>query len=164
MTTFFFKTVRTIENMNNPLMNNPLQTLEDYELFLYTLTSSFPCVRRSTLVLVQTEATRARVTGELTFEHGIVLIVREYLQIHNDLPVTFHWYDYGVLRDEEKLYSYDPQPHPNDPTLASTHPHHKHIPPDIKHNRIPAPLMSFTHPNLPELIQEIKQLEHSTRD
>ncbi|MEN8215749.1 MAG: hypothetical protein ABFS56_05115 [Pseudomonadota bacterium] len=35
--------------------------------------------------------------------------------------------------------------------LASTHPHHKHIPPDIKHNRIPAPILSFTHPNLPEL-------------
>ncbi len=53
---------------------------------------------------------------------------------------------------------YDSQPHPNDPTLASTHIHHKHIPPDIKHNRIPAPIMSFTHPNLPELIFEIEQL------
>jgi hypothetical protein len=139
-------------------MNNPLQTLEDYELFLYTLTSLFPCVRNSTLVSVQTGATRARVTGELTFEHGIVLIVREYLQIQNELPVTFHWYGYEVWQGEEKLYSYDPQPHPDDPTLASTQPHHKHIPPDIKHNRMPAPLMSFTRPNLPELIQEIEQL------
>jgi len=39
--------------------------------------------------------------------------------------------------------------------LASTHPHHKHIPPDIKHNRIPAPELSFTQPNLPFLMQEI---------
>jgi hypothetical protein len=44
---------------------------------------------------------------------------------------------------------------PNDPTLASTHPHHKHIPPDIKHHRIPAPGLSFTQPNLPFLIEEI---------
>lgn len=40
-------------------------------------------------------------------------------------------------------------------SLASTHPHHKHIPPDIKHHRIPAPNLSFTIPNLPFLIEEI---------
>jgi len=41
--------------------------------------------------------------------------------------------------------------------LAATHPHHKHIPPDIKHHRIPAPGLSFTRPNLPVLIAEIKR-------
>ncbi len=40
----------------------------------------------------------------------------------------------------------------------STHPHHKHIPPDIKHNRIPAPNLSFDAPNLPFLIQEVERL------
>ena len=45
----------------------------------------------------------------------------------------------------------------NDPTLQSTYPHHKHIPPDIKHHRIPAPEMSFTRPNLPFLIEEIER-------
>lgn len=47
--------------------------------------------------------------------------------------------------------------------LASTHPHHKHIPPDIKHNRArwapAAPSLSFTQPNLPFLIAEIEQLQ-----
>jgi len=62
---------------------------------------------------------------------------------------------YSVFRGEEKIYWYDPQPHPHIPDLASTHPHHKHIPPDIKHNRIPAPGLSFERPNLPFLIQEI---------
>ncbi len=38
-----------------------------------------------------------------------------------------------------------------------THPHHKHIPPDIKHNRVPAPGLSFTQPNLPFLIEEIER-------
>jgi hypothetical protein len=37
-------------------------------------------------------------------------------------------------------------------------PHHKHIPPDIKHNRIPAPSVSLEHPNLPGLIQEIEEV------
>jgi hypothetical protein len=32
------------------------------------------------------------------------------------------------------------------------------VPPDIKHNRIPAPAMSFSHPNLPALIREIEEL------
>ena len=34
----------------------------------------------------------------------------------------------------------------------------KHIPHDIKHNRLPAPGLSFTQPNLPGLIQEIEAL------
>ena len=53
---------------------------------------------------------------------------------------------------------HDSQPHPNDPALQSSHPHHKHVPPDVKHNRIPAPEMSFTRPNLPVLIREIEAL------
>ena len=53
---------------------------------------------------------------------------------------------------------YDCQPHPEDPTLASTHPHHKHIPPDLKRHRVPVPEMSFTRPNLPKLIAEIEAL------
>ncbi len=138
-------------------MNNPLRTPEDYELFLYTLTEQFSSVRSSTLVFIRRGATLARITGELQFEHGIRIKIRERI-LYQDLPVTIHWYGYEVWRAEEKLYWYDSQPHPNDPSLASTEPHHKHVPPDIKHNRIPAPQMSFSHPNLIELIQEVEQL------
>ena len=77
-------------------------------------------------------------------------------------------YGYEVWQGSEKLFWYDSQPHPDDPTLQSTHPHHKHVPPDpsvpaakrvgIKHNRIPAPAMDFTRPNLPALIREIEEL------
>lgn len=73
-------------------------------------------------------------------------------------------YSYAVSRGEERLYWYDPQPHPNEPTLASTHPHHKHVPPNIKRNRIPAPGLSFAEPNLPLLIEEIQQNLLSTSD
>jgi len=67
-------------------------------------------------------------------------------------------YGYELWHNAEKISWYDSQPHPNDVSLASSHPHHKHIPPNIKHNRIPAPQMSFEHPNLPELIQEVEEL------
>jgi len=49
----------------------------------------------------------------------------------------------------------DPQPHPEAVELKVTFPHHKHVPPDIKRNRIPAPGITFNSPNLPQLIREI---------
>ncbi len=67
-------------------------------------------------------------------------------------------YGYEVWRNADKLFWYDSQPHPNNPELASTHPHHKHIPPNIKRNRVPAPKMSFTPLNLVALIEEIEEL------
>ena len=41
---------------------------------------------------------------------------------------------------------------------SNSSPHQKHIPPDIKHQRVPAPQLYFTQPSLPFLIQEIEQL------
>ncbi len=67
-------------------------------------------------------------------------------------------YGYEIYRDQERLYWYDDFPHPHDPTLASTYPHHKHVPPNIKRNRIPAPEISFTEPNLPRIIAEVVRL------
>jgi hypothetical protein len=138
-------------------MNNPLRTIADYELFLYTLREQFPGVLHSTLTLVRTGATLARVSGELHFAENIRMIVRERI-VYRPLSAALTWYGYEVWRGAEKLYWYDSQPHPNDPTLQSTHPHHKHIPPDIKHHRIPAPEMSFYKPNLPALIREVEAL------
>src|SRR2546426_961191 len=63
-------------------------------------------------------------------------------------------YSYEIYRGGEKIAWYDPFEHPHVSELAATHPHHKHVPPDIKHNRIPAPGISFEHPNLPFLIEE----------
>jgi hypothetical protein len=138
-------------------MTDPFRAPEDYELFLYMLTEQFPSVRSSTIVFIRRGATLARVAGELYFEHNLRLVVRERI-LYQRLPIVIDWYGYEVWQGEEKLYWYDSQPHPDDPTLASSHPHHKHIPPDIKHNRIPAPNMSFTRPNLPVLIQEVEEL------
>jgi hypothetical protein len=138
-------------------MSNPLRTPEDYELFLYTLTEQVSSVRRSTVTFIRRGVSLARIAGELYFDHDIRLVVRERV-LYDRLPVVLDWYGYEVWRGDEKLYWYDSQPHPDDLLLQSTHPHHKHVPPDLRHNRIPAPEMSFTRPNLPLLIQEIANL------
>lgn len=138
-------------------MNNPLRTPEDYELFLYTLTQQFLSVRRSTVTFVRRGASLARIAGELYFDNDIRLIVRERI-LYDRLPLTIDGYGYEVWRGDEKLYWYDSQPHPDDPLLQSTHPHHKHLLPDLRHNRIPTPELSFSQPNLPVLIQEIESL------
>lgn len=139
------------------MMDNPLRTPEDYELFLYTLVDRFPSVRQSSVALVRRGATLGRVAGELHFSHGIRIVLRERLVWHR-LPVKIDWYGYEVWREEEKLYWYDSQPHPHDKKLQETHPHHKHIPPNMKHNRTPAPEMSFQRTNLPALISEVESL------
>ena len=105
-------------------MTNPLRTAEDYELFIYTLPENFPAVRRSTIAFVRRGVSLARVAGELHFEHHFRVVVRERV-LFNRLPVTLDWYGYEIWCGEEKLAWYDPQPHPNNPELQSTHPHHK---------------------------------------
>ena len=133
------------------------RTPEDYELFLYTITEQFPSIDSSSLAFIRRGAALARVVGELYFAYDIRLVIRERILYHR-LPIVLDWYGYEVWQGGERLYWYDSQPHPNDPALASTHPHHKHVPPDAKHNRIPAPNMSFLRPNLPALINEIEEL------
>lgn len=133
-------------------MNNPLRTPEDYELFIYSLTKNFPSIQRSTITFIRKGASLARVAGELFFGHDIRVTVRERLT-YSRLPALIDWYGYEVWQGSEKLFWYDPQPHPNEPGLQSTHPHHKHVRPNIKHNRIPAPNMSFTNANMPAIIQ-----------
>ncbi|NDK17198.1 MAG: hypothetical protein GW911_34665 [Armatimonadetes bacterium] len=138
-------------------MSSALRTIEDYEFFLYTLAEQFPSIRRSTLRLIRRGQTLARVTGELHFDGEVRLVVRERL-LYDRLPVRIDEYGYEVWLGDDELCWYDPQPHPDDPTLQSTHPHHKHVAPDLKHNRVPAEGMSFTRPNLPSVIGEVEGL------
>ena len=136
---------------------NPLRSASDYELFLYTLAQEFPAIRRSTLMFARFGASLARVAGELYFDHDVRAVVRERL-LYDRSPLIIDWYGHEVWQGEDLLFWYDSQPHPNEPALQSTYPHHKHTPPDIKHHRSPAPTMSFSRSNLPELIAEIEHL------
>jgi hypothetical protein len=138
-------------------MSQHFRTPEDYELFIYTLPERFKSIRHSSLTLVRRGASLGRVAGELQFGHDVRLIVRERI-LFDRLPLMIDWYGYEVWRGNEKLFWYDSQPHPDDARLRASQPHHKHVPPDLKHNRVPAPQMSFTQPNLPALIEEIEAL------
>ncbi|MEZ4732512.1 MAG: DUF6516 family protein [Caldilineaceae bacterium] len=136
---------------------NPFQSLRDYELFIYTLPQQYTSITRSTLTVKQKGRLFAELDGELTFTAHCRLTVYELLTLTTTV-VSINAYSYGAWQGSEKLYWYDSQPHPHIPSLASTDPHHKHVPPNIKRNRIPAPGLSFAKPNLPFLIQEIEAL------
>jgi hypothetical protein len=158
-------------------MSNLLASPGIYQEFLYSLQTRYSSIHRATLTYIPSDTLFGDVKGWLLFDHDIVLCVEEHLNF--ELGVI-EGYGYEVSRaqlpsdcaelpnaDEycrahyphkTKFYWYDSYPHPNDPSLAHTHPHHKHIPPDIRHHRIPMPDLSFTVPNLPFLIREVDQL------
>ena len=136
---------------------NPFQSLSDYEEFVYTLVQRFPDVLGSTLIVVRRGKRMATLQGEITFLQGYRITLKERLSF-DEGSVVIEDYGYELWCKEIKISWYDAQPHPDDPALASTYPHHQHIPPDIKHHRIPASNMSFNQPNLPALIQEIEKL------
>ena len=133
---------------------NPLKSLSNYSRFVAELLSQ-PNVRSSTVAVWSDSPYTSVAEGEVIFANGLRFRMREEVDLDAGLIIS---YGYEVYRGDERLYWYDDFPHPNDPKLAATMPHHKHIPPDIKHHRIPAPNMSFERPNLPALIKEIEDL------
>lgn len=151
-------------------------TRTQYERLIYTLPSRYSSIRLSTLVLAPPGLDVARLTGLVALGDDCVLCVYELLNFGQGIIEAYRYevsrcrppftesplpeaaeYCRASYPDKDKLYWYDSWPHPNDPTLASAHPHHKHVPPDIKRHRIPAPGLSFTPPNLPFLIEEIER-------
>jgi hypothetical protein len=136
---------------------NPFQSLRNYEEFVYTLKQRFPSIQGSTLVVARRGKRTATLQGEIAFAQRYRITLKERLSF-DDGPVVIEDYGYELWNKGEKIAWYDAQPHPGDATLADNHPHHKHIHPDIKHHRIPAPGMSFNKPNLSVLIREIENL------
>ncbi len=130
-----------------------------YKHLLYTLPQRYPEIESSSLRLYTMSASTGLVKGSVRFRNGLELRVRELIDLSDGEILD---YSYDVLRGDEPLRWYDPQPHPENPDLASTFPHHLHDLPDpsagseqsIKHNRKPAPGISFTASNLPTLIAD----------
>jgi len=132
----------------------PITDFHFYGKLIYSLQERYASVRRSTSVLASIGSTLAKLEGQVIFESDVVLDVWELVyfsvgQIRN--------YSYEIYQASKKIAWYDPFEHPHIAELASTYPHHKHILPDLKHNRIPAPGISFGQPNLPTLIEEIER-------
>jgi hypothetical protein len=161
-------------------MDSPLISSDAYQKLIYGLAARYPSVARSTLTYVPSGALFGRVEGMLIFAQGLVLCVHEYLNFELGIIEGYGYevsqaampteapgfpaaadYCQASYPNKKKLYWYDSFPHPNDPSLARTHPHHKHMFPDIKHHRVPAPELSFTRPNLPFLIDEVTEMLHS---
>ena len=136
------------------MATNPLTSLNEYSRFVAELFGQ-PNVKSSTVAVWSDSPYTGIAEGEVIFTNNLRPRMREEVDFDAGLIIS---YGCEVYRGEERLYWYDDFPHPNDPTLASTLPHHKHVPPDIKHHRIPAPNMSFERPNEPELIREIEQV------
>jgi len=132
----------------------PLNSLVEYSRFVAELLDR-PDVQSSTVAVWSDSPYTGTAEGEVHFTGGIRLRIREELDFAAESITD---YGYEVYRQSERLYWYDDFPHPNDPTLASTFPHHKHVPPNIKRNRLPAPSMSFSRQNLPVIIQEIEAI------
>jgi len=131
----------------------PLADFHTYSVFIYSLPERYASIRHATLVLATIGPTLAKLEGQLTFAGDVVLDVWELV----DFEVGhIRNYSYEIYRAGEKIAWYDPFEHPHIPALASTYPHHKHVPPDIKRHRVPAPGISFGQPNLPTLIEEIE--------
>ena len=130
---------------------SPLSSLADYSRFVSEAVNH-PQVQRSTVV-VWSESPRTGIAeGEIYFRNGLRLRMREDIDFNASLITS---YGYEIYRGDERLYWYDDFPHPQDSSLASTYPHHKHVPPDIKRHRIPALDMGFNQPNLSGIIEEI---------
>ncbi len=114
-------------------------------------------MEESTLHFFTTSPTAGLLKGKLIFRNGFTLNVVEVIDFAASEILD---YSYTVFnRDGEIERWYDPQPHPEDPTLAVTFPHHKHEHPDIKHNRQPIEEIGFDRLNLIALINQISDME-----
>jgi len=129
-----------------------LSDFKKYQDFVYSLPGIYPQIEVSKLVLYRTGPLTGILEGVVKFRNNFTLDILEIIDFEYGI---IQRYSYEIYQNEQKLYWYDCQPHPDDPTLSSTHPHHKHIPPDIKHNRKPAEHIHFDAPNLTFLIEEI---------
>ena len=130
-----------------------LNDYQQYASFVCSLPERFPGIVNTSLTCYKTAVNTGIVRGILYFSQDIRLYFFQRINFDTGRIIS---YGYEVRQRDALLYYYDSQPHPDDPTLTSTHPHHKHIPPDIKHHRIPASELRFDRPNLEFLIREIE--------
>jgi hypothetical protein len=132
-----------------------LDTYGDYTRGLFFLLADRASVASHTLAVYTVHQSVGITRGEIVFHSGHVLRVFEQIDF---IAHCILKYSYELIYKGQTQWWYDSMPHPNVPELQSTHPHHKHVPPDIKHHRVPAPEMSFTRPNLPFLVEEVERL------
>lgn len=136
-------------------MSSALESYAQYTQLIYSLLAGRSTVASHTLAVYTVSQTVGLTRGNVLFHSGHQLHVFEQIDF---VAQRILKYFYELTYEDESLWWYDPMPHPDVPELQSTHPHHKHMHPDIKHNRIPAPGVSFSEPNLLRLLEEAESL------
>ncbi len=133
----------------------PFPAHSAYETLIYGLPARHPEINVSTLHLYSMSTTTAVVQGEIQFTNHIRLRIMEVIDFRIG---CIREYSYTLFYGDQRIRWYDPQPHPENPVLQPTFPHHYHEEPDIKHNRLPAFGLSFDQSNLNTLIQACIEL------
>ena len=127
---------------------------EDYELFLYTLASSFPRYSFNAY-FARLGSSLARVSGELSLITTFVWSFA-YVSCNDRSPMLLTGMDTRCGRRRRSCSGMILSLIRTEPALQSTHPHHKHIPHISSTIVVRRPTMSFSRPNLPELIERSK--------
>ena len=131
-----------------------LQSLSAYSQFVAEVVDRTN-IQHSTILVWSESRYTGVAEGEVIFTIGLRLRMREDLDFQARLITA---YGYEVYRGANRLYWYDDFPHPDDGALAETFPHHKHLPPDMRRNRVPALGIRHVRPNLEVIIEEISEL------
>jgi hypothetical protein len=135
-------------------MSAPLEDIASYSAFVYAVAERRPFITNSTLVLAPVGATLAKLEGHLECQSGIRVEIWELVDFAERRIRT---YSYEIYRGDEKICWYDSWEHPEIPALASTFPHHKHILPNLRDHRVPAPGISFESPNLDVILEDVRR-------
>lgn len=133
-------------------MSAPLEDIANYSAFIYALADRHRFIIHSTLALAPIGATLAKLEGRIECQKAVHVEVWELVDF---MGKRIRTYSYEVYRQEEKVCWYDSWPHPEIAALASTFPHHKHVLPNLRDNRVPAPGISFASPNLDAVLNDI---------
>jgi hypothetical protein len=135
-------------------MSAPLDDVASYSAFVYALAERHSFVISSTLTLAPIGATLARLEGVIQCQNRIHLEVWELIDF---AARRIRTYSYEVYRGGEKICWYDSWEHSEIPSLASTFPHHRHILPNLRDHRVPAPGIRFESPNLDIILEDTRR-------
>jgi hypothetical protein len=134
-------------------MSAPLDDIASYSIYAYGLAERHPFVTSSTLTLAPIGATLAKLEGRIDCQGGIHLEVWELIDF---AARRIRSYSYEVYRGE-KICWYDSWEHPEIPALAANFPHHRHLQPNLRDHRVPAPGISFESPNLDVVLNDVRR-------
>jgi hypothetical protein len=135
-------------------MSAPLDDIASYSTFVYALAERLTFVTHSALTLAPIGATLAKLEGRVECQGGIHLEIWELIDFAAHRIRT---YSYEIYRAGEKVCWYDAWEHPEIPALGATFPHHKHLLPNLRDNRVPAPGISFESPNLDVVLTDVRR-------